>query len=73
MQRKAEERLRLPTWLWLGVKIAGNGILGYFPERKFMYKIQKILQKQNAHKFQKSWKEVRRIWMYRRNRLTEDS
>lgn len=28
-QRKAEEKLRLPTWLWLGLKIAGNGILGF--------------------------------------------
>ncbi len=30
MQRKTEEKLRLPTWLWLGLKIAGNGILGIY-------------------------------------------
>ena len=30
---------------WLGVKIAGNGILGYFPEKK--NKIQKSFTKEN--------------------------
>ncbi len=28
---------------WLGVKIAGNGILGYFPEKRIRYK--RALQK----------------------------
>ena len=55
-QRKAEERLRLPTWLWLGLRIAGNGILGFFkrkiekctedPKVQKIFKVQKSFQKQ---------------------------
>ena len=40
---KAEGWLRLPTWLWLGVKIVGNGILG-------------VLQKKNLKSPKESYK-----------------